>query len=1024
MSGAGFTLVLEPDPRAASDLSELLFRQGIECVVADSGDAAWQALAARRPDLVLLNLATPALELFHRRLRDEYLGVRPSLIGLVQTDELAPAVADLDLDGVLLRPVQSGALLAALVDSTPHRRSASDSSGARRHLATVTLDTGRLREMLKLSCLGNELGASLDALAHRLALIYGVPGCAVLATACERQWIGAAGPVVARAATDDDWAVLWQRCAEAVYAGAPLLVETAPPSPDGRLHTETRLAVPVPAPGGELLGAICLFGDAPALFTDEARDALTDLAGRLGTELAWRSVHDRLAAERDHLRETAMLDPMLGVLSRATLEQAIVYELARLEQTGGPLAVAVIDVIGLRHINDHHGHVAGDIVLKHVADTARHLVRPHDIVGRSGDDEIAVVLGSTALPAAAALLERIRRALDAAPCRIEDGDAIDITVGIGVTEYSGPDDDGVALLARAARTAVTAGRRGTAIAIADKAPSDEQTRPDVLFDRYEAGSTLGGMYQIVHEISRGAMGVVYRAEDLGLSRPVALKMLRPDLTRDDEVVRRFREEAGILASIRHDNLVQVYSLIEERDDVFFVMELVEGVSLDSLIANLAEHEQFISLERTAAIVSQIAGALDAMHLAGVMHRDVKPGNVLLDRTRDRAVLVDVGLARRLGDRSEPAGTPGYIAPESVRGDPESPATDVYGLAATTYAVLTARAPFGRADDYREILRRQLEDPPRPPSAWRSGLSQAVDRVIVRGLAVDVRDRYASAGDLSRALEEALGASPPPAPLPQPRKIITQRGPALPPAPGRPDSRASNLSLAPDSNLRGPQTPLTRGAVFRSVGRVLGLRALPSWLQAVERDNQALADALSLRTAPGSWLPADLFHQLFDHVASTGKSPQVFARELGARAVEQSFQRFYPSSIESLSPRSTLSAIDILWRRYHSWGALAADVSQERSATVRYQGPPAVTTCAFCEGWLEQVVRLSGGAIRMWSTCAACRAATPSAHSRRTGRLARPRPTTGEPAGPDDPRGRTLHEAGLPTSLDSQDSANF
>src|SRR5204863_8339843 len=124
--------------------------------------------------------------------------------------------------------------------------------------------------------------------------------------------------------------------------------------------------------------------------------------------------------------------------------------------------------------------------------------------------------------------------------------------------------------------------------------------PDEPLDRYEAGVTLGGMYQIAHEISRGAMGVVYRAEDLGLSRPVALKMLRPDLVSDLELVRRFREEAAVLAKIDHENLVRVYSFVEDRDDVFFVMELVEGVSLDNVILGANQAERCLAVERIAS----------------------------------------------------------------------------------------------------------------------------------------------------------------------------------------------------------------------------------------------------------------------------------------------------------------------------------------------------------------------------------------------------------------------------------------
>ena len=948
MTFSAFALVVEPDRQAASELAGRLFTEGIECTVAESGDHAWQALASRRPDLVLVALGAPALELFHRRLRDEYLGPRPNLVGIAEADSLGPEVTDLQLDAVLLRPLPAAGILAAL-------------AGAGR-LPITALDEGRLREMLKLSSLGNELQVSLDTIAHRLALVYGVSRCAILASASERQWLGAVG----ESTEPEAWPDLWARCAQAVHAGAPLFAARLPSARTGggALPVETRLAVPMPSPGGGLVGAVCLFHDSPIRFAEGARDALVDLAARLGMELSWRSVHDRLAAERDHLRETALLDPTVGVLSRGALEQAIAAEIARHEESGESMALAVIDITGLRQINDRYGHRAGDAAIKHLADVARRTVRPHDTVGRSGEDEIAVLFASTSVPAATTLLDRIRRAAEAEPFEAGDSGPIYLRVGIGVTEQAPTDVDVGQLLDRAARTASAAGARGGAIALADRASPRAETKPNLLLDRYEAGVTLGGMYQIVHEISRGAMGVVYRAEDLGLSRPVALKMLRPDLVRDLELVRRFREEAAILAAINNENLVRVYSFVEDRDDVFFVMELVEGVSLDNHIAELSDEGRFIEAPRAAAIITQVAQALDAMHHAGVMHRDVKPGNVVLDRTRDRAVLVDVGLARRLGDRSEPAGTPGYIAPESFRGDPESPATDVYGLAATAYAILTARAPFGRADDYREILRRQLEEEPTPPTAWRTDLSPAVDAVILRGLSLDRAERFATAGELARALEVALGAD-------RRTKVDSEQAAAPPRRRTEPLSPASGsvragdtkrtLTLELGSGPRRAPEPMTRGVVFRGVTRVLGLRAATAWVSTVERHNQALADALSLRTSPLSWVPARLFHELFVAVAASGRSAQAFARELGGHVVEQSFRRFYPSSPESLSPRSTLSALDILWRRYHTWGALRVGRVDERSAVIGYDGPQEAALCSFIEGWLEQVVALSGGA---------------------------------------------------------------
>jgi len=965
----GFALVLEPDRWIGSELASLLLGEGIECAVADSGDHAWQILVSRRPDLILMTLGAPSVERFHRRLRDEYLGKRPPLVGLGE-GRLEATVARLDLDAVVLRPLQSASLLSALLGTAalPSRAHRGDGQVARR-IPKVSLDLDRLREMLKLTCLGGDLQAALDSLAQRLALIYGVSGCDVLASAAERYWVGTAGQPV----TAEEWPTVWNRCVQAVHAGAPLFIEVhradgtgaGGPAPRTRAASavETRLAVPVPSRDGAMIGAVCLVGDGPVLFTAEARDALSDLAGRLGIELSWRSVHQRLSSERDHLRATAMLDPMLGVLARGALEQAIAAELSRRDQSGDPLALGVIDITGLRHLNHRYGHVAGDAALRHVANVTRRMVRSQDIVGRSGDDEIAVLFATTPVQAAASILERIRRTIEAEPFEAEDSGPLHARVGVGATEYL-TDDDGGLLVDRAARAASTAGRRGGPVVVADRSTPGAASRRNLLLDRYEAGVTLGGMYQIVHEISRGSMGVVYRAEDLGLGRPVAIKMLRPDLVRDLELVRRFREEAAILASINNENLVRVYSFVEEREDVFFVMELVEGVSLDHVIAELAQADRYLALGRAAIILTQVARALDAMHLAGVMHRDVKPGNVVLDRTRERAVLVDVGLARRLGDRAEPAGTPGFIAPESVLGQDESPATDVYGLAATAYALLTGQAPFGRAEDYREILRRQLEDSPHPPSEWREDLPPAVDAVILRGLAVEGSERYASAGAMAEALASALGAASLAAdggsidresPLGIDRVMID--GPTHGPGDTQP-----GIGLGPDSSpgsQRGP-APMTRGVVFRGVMGVLGLRAGTEWMRVLGRENQLLADALSLRTSPMAWLPAERFHDLLAAVSESGRNPQTFARELGAHVAGQSFQRFYSSSPESLTPASTLAALDILWRRYHTWGGLCVVENDERDALARYDGPSDPAICAFIEGWLEQVIALSGG----------------------------------------------------------------
>jgi hypothetical protein len=158
----------------------------------------------------------------------------------------------------------------------------------------------------------------------------------------------------------------------------------------------------------------------------------------------------------------------------------------------------------------------------------------------------------------------------------------------------------------------------------------------------------------------------------------------------------------------------------------------------------------------------------------------------------------------------------------------------------------------------------------------------------------------------------------------------------------------------------PREPVTRGVVFRSVTRVLGLRATTAWTRAVERSHQPLADALSLGTSPLAWLPAELFRDLVSAIAASGRNPVVFARELGSTVVEETFARFYPSSPGALSPETTLSALDILWRRYHSWGDLRRERGDAGSALIAWIGPGEPAVCGFIEGWLERVVSMSGG----------------------------------------------------------------
>jgi diguanylate cyclase (GGDEF)-like protein len=942
-------LVVDSSKATAAALLAALSSAKIGAVAAHSGEQAWRALAAKPPTVILLDHGAPGGAEFLRRIRDEFMGASPRLLATADWEQLDQPLLDAGFEAVLLKPV-APELVVGAVHWTDTRA------------GSITLDAGRLREMLRLTALGGDMQSTLDGLARRLALLYrGAHECLILASANERNWIGSLG-----GSRRLPWPELWDECRRIANAGAPLVLSG--PSPNGHTAVETRLVVPIPGPSDAAVGAISILSSDAAIYAADARDALSDLARRFGTELAWRTVHERVSAERDQLRESAMLDPQLGILSRAALEQSLRIEIARYRRSREPLCLAVIDVSGLRLINDRYGHVVGDRVLQQLAQLITEHVRSQDIVARYGGDEIAVLLAATPINGATILLDRLRSAVACTPIEIPGRDPLHIGTTAGVIEFSDDDDDGTLALAQAAKAAASraAKEHGGTVVVTEQASPGATTMPTLSMppsDRFEAGITLGGMYQIVHEISRGAMGVVYRAEDLGLSRPVALKRLRPDLATDSALVERFRNEAAVLAALRHENLVQVYAFGADDDDVYFVMELVEGVSLEDVIEEHNHKQTWSANRRVVNIMEQIAGALDTMHDAGVLHRDVKPGNVVLDRARDRAVLVDVGLARQIGSESDPAGTPGYIAPESFQGQQEGPATDVYGLAATAYALLLQQSPFGEHDDYQIVLRRQLSIRPPAASTLRPELPQGVDIVLWRGLAVDPKDRYRSAGQFAQAFTDALMAVP--RELTVPIRAVSDaeiglRDDAAPHPPSVPPGKGLRWDTVPQEVDVG-DTPTTRGILFRCAARVIGVSTSAAWLAGIARKNRPLATALSPHTSPLGWLPAGLFLELLAEVRSGGRNPDTFARELARKAVSDTFARFYPSSRDRIEPQATLSATDVLWRRYHSWGAAECRADGDRAARAVFtnllEGPG---ICAMVEGFLGQIIVLSGG----------------------------------------------------------------
>jgi predicted Ser/Thr protein kinase len=299
---------------------------------------------------------------------------------------------------------------------------------------------------------------------------------------------------------------------------------------------------------------------------------------------------------------------------------------------------------------------------------------------------------------------------------------------------------------------------------------------------------------------RGGMGVVYRATQLDLDRIVALKVITPALADDPDFRARFVAESKSAASIEHPNVLPVYYAGEREGVLFIVMRYVDGADLRTLVRANARLEP----DRAAHIVAQVAAALDAAHAHGLVHRDVKPANVLLGPD-DHAYLTDFGLTKRADatvDSSRSGsgwvGTLGYVAPEQIRGDRIDARTDVYALGCVLVHALTGSAPFMRESDEATLWAHLNSPPPadKVPSEFAG--------VVERALSKEPGDRYPSAGDLGRAALAAAGRSGVAAP-----ERVVARGAAAPPGTTAADPDEETHPSPPESRRPGPDREKTR-----------------------------------------------------------------------------------------------------------------------------------------------------------------------------------------------------------------------
>ena len=328
-----------------------------------------------------------------------------------------------------------------------------------------------------------------------------------------------------------------------------------------------------------------------------------------------------------------------------------------------------------------------------------------------------------------------------------------------------------------------------------------------------------GSYKITEKIGEGGMGAVFKGIDLMLEREVAIKMLRPELASQPQVVERFRSEAVTLAKLNHPNIATLFSFLRQGEDFFMAMEFVRGQTLENLIRRSGA----MPFDRAIGLFCQALEGIDHAHRMGIVHRDIKPANMMLTESGTLKVM-DFGIARVLGTsrmtkQGNIVGTIEYMSPEQVRGLETDARSDIYSLGILLYEMVTGRVPFFSDSEF-DLMRMQIDNAPQPPRVFAATIPQNIEQAIMKALAKKIEARFQSAADFRNVL---LGGQPASAPMIPPPVLRPPEGTQVigSPVSGAPVSRETRLASQVSSDSQVDQLKPTRLAAAQTAPPLSG-----------------------------------------------------------------------------------------------------------------------------------------------------------------------------------------------------------